>query len=697
VFFQGVIEVHLRNKIVLLIAACIFRFLSLSGSGAPAQSDAAAEFDPHRVIVKFKPQSPLLARTAAGVRMARLEAFTPLRLHAGSRVEPLASGIERIYTAQIAPGASLDEILQELAANPDIEYAEPDYIGHGDGSGPYPLGISNRQALVPTDPEYYWQWGLQNAGQLGGRAGIDVNAVPAWDISIGDSNTILAVLDTGLALNAPDFSGRIVAGYDYVNGDSDPSDDYGHGTNVTSIAAAAGNNAIGTVGMNWKCRIMPIKILDLHNSGLYSWWASGIIFAADHGARVINISAGGTGNDKALADAVAYARSRGVIIVACMMNTNSETAYYPAAYPGVIAVGAVNNRGLRAVPFCYGSTTGSNFGSHIAFVAPGNNILGINYQSVTQSSYWCGTSQATPFVSGLITLLLASNPSLNYTQIYSALKAGARDQIGSAAEDTAGWDKYFGWGLVDSYRSLLEIVTTVNLFPQMAIGGGYSTIFTFVNTGASEFSGTLLLSGNDGSPLNAALSSAGYPDATGSSFPVQVNPGGTQIIAASAAAGQANVAAGWARVIGAGGSLGGVATYQLTSGGRLSTIAGVLSSAATSSASIPVDDDRTLGAASRTTGYAVANQGSTDIYIRIFQINPDGSIARAVDPPLLNPLRPGCHVSRFLWEDLNDPSLQFRGSMVLNADSAFSVVALGLNQGLYTAIPVIPAKAPSIR
>jgi hypothetical protein len=126
---------------------------------------------------------------------------------------------------------------------------------------------------------------------------------------------------------------------------------------------------------------------------------------------------------------------------------------------------------------------------------------------------------------------------------------------------------------------------------------------------------------------------------------------------------------------------------------RLTTIVGVLSSGATNSATIPIDDDLTLGAQSRSTGYAVANPGNEDIHIRLLLINPDGSTARALDPFTL---KAGAHSARFFWQDLADDKLKFRGSVVLIADSgkSFSVVALVLDQGLYTAVPVIPGKAP---
>jgi thermitase len=675
-----------RRFMLLIIAALLLMRLSLYE--AAAQSVPLAEFDPHHIIVKFKAKSNLLARAASSVQIPRFQRIIPLKRDAGARTQPLPRGVERIFVAEISAGTNLEEILKELSANPEVEYAEPDYIGRGDGG-------QNLRALVQSDPDLYMQWGLQNKGQLGGKPGIDVNAIPAWDITTGGDDTILAVLDTGLALNAPDFTGRILSGYDFANNDSDPADDYGHGTNVTSIAAATGNNGIAIAGMNWKCRILPIKILDSHNLGDYSWWVSGFIYAAEHGARVINISAGGIGRSQALADAVAFAQSRGVIVVACMMNANGETPYYPAAYPEVIAVGGINSRGLRAVPFCYSVTSGSNYGNHISFVAPGDSILGVNYLNVNGSSYWCGTSQATPFVSGLITLLLAVNPALAYPQVYEALKAGARDQIGTPSEDTAGWDKYFGWGLIDAYRTLLDVAKTAGLFAQVAVGGGYSTTFTVVNTGSESFSGALVLTGDDATPLVATLKSAGYQDAVSSSFALRMPPGGTQIITAGAV-GQEGVNAGWARIVGSGGTLGGVATFQLMDGGQLVTAVGVVASLAVNSAVVPIDDDGTLGVHSRATGYAVANPGATGIRVRIVLMNTDGSIALTLSPPQLNPLCPGCHVARFLWEELGDPSLQFKGSMILSAeqDEEFSVAALVLNQGLYTAIPVITSKVP---
>lgn len=679
------------KKILAIVVSLLLMLIAVSGFAA--QMNGSAEYDPHRVIVKFRPRSRLLALSSSErnrAPIARLKALVPLKPDGGSRVQPLAGGVERIFVAQIGEGELLEDVLRELAANPDVEYAEPDYIGHGEGFVRPSAAAPNSAEQPPADPDFGWQWGFRNTGQppFTGTPGMDANVLPAWNITTGDSSTILAVLDTGIALNHPDFAGRIIPGKNFVDPTKDVADDYGHGTNVSSVAAATGGNGTGIAGLNWKCRILPLKILDGHNSGLYSWWASAFIYAADQGADVINISAGGSGRSQALADAVAYAQAQGVIVVACMMNTNNETPYYPAAYPDVIAVGAIDPQGARVVPFCYSATTGSNYGSHIAFVAPGNYILGLNYQDFTQTSYWCGTSQATPFVSGLVTLMFAINPALTYQQAYSALKAGARDGIGPATEDAPGWDKYFGWGLIDAYRSLLAVPSAPSTyFPQVAVGGGYTTTFTLVNTGADTAAGILLLTGEKGTPLNAALASPGFTDAAGGSFPISVPAGGTQTITASSINPADATQAGWARIQSSSTSLEGVATFQFRQQGALATIVGVLSADKTDRAAIPLDDDHTQA---RDTGYAVANPGSGDIYLSLNLLNPDGSISKSIAPSALNPLGPGCHVARFVWEDLNDPDLKFRGSMIVSAQGGetFSVVALVLNQGLYTAVPV---------
>jgi hypothetical protein len=689
----------LRRRVALLLVPLIL----VSLVTAFAQIDPTAEFDPHRVIIKFKPKSRLLTLSSSGqsrVPLASVLSLTALKPDAEPRSQALPGGVERIFIAELAEGANLEEVLRNLAAEPDVEYAEPDYTGHGDGGGrPSAAGLNNA-ALQPGDPDLILQWGISNTGlsPFYGTAGIDVNALRAWDITTGDSRTILAVLDTGIALSHPEFAGRIIQGKNFVSTGKDPADDYGHGTNVTSVAAASGGNGIGIAGMNWKCRILPIKILDSNNSGLYSWFASGFIYAADNGASVVNISAGGSSQSQALADSVTYAQAHGVIVVACMMNSNNEVPYYPAACPGVIAVGAIDAYGARAVPFCYSSTTGSNYGNHIAFVAPGNYILGLDYLDFSSANYWCGTSQATPFVSGLVTLMFAVNPSLTTQQVYDAIKAGARDQIGPAKEDAPGWDKYFGWGLIDSYKSLLAVASGTNTFAQVAIGGGYSTTFTFLNTGSDTVSGNLILTADDGTALSASFASPGSPGTVTSSFPISVPPGGMQSVTASPLNANDAAKSGWARVIGTGGTLGGVATLQLVGGDMLTTVVGVLASDATGTATIPVDDDRSQSAQGRVTAYAVANPGIEDINIDLILVNPDGSIAKTLQPSALNPLSSGHHVARFLWEDLQDPNLKFKGSMVLaaRASKTFSAVALVFNEGLYTAIPVVPPTAANV-
>jgi hypothetical protein len=205
----------------------------------------------------------------------------------------------------------------------------------------------------------------------------------------------------------------------------------------------------------------------------------------------------------------------------------------------------------------------------------------------------------------------------------------------------------------------------------------------------------MTLLGDDGTPLNATLALPNQAAMIASAFQFQIPPGGTQSITASGVSSGEGTKTGWAQVVSSGGSLGGVATFQFMNGNALTTIVGVPSASATNSATFPIDDDLTLGAQSRSTGYAVANPGNENINIRPVLIYPDGSIATTLAPFILTP---GSHIARFLWQELGESNLKFRGSVVLIADGgkSFSVVALMMNQGLYTAIPVIPGKASII-
>ena len=432
-------------------------------------------YNPTRLIIKFSESSELFTNIR-GIRVEesgdKIEAdeivnnvevfsfftqnkiisITPAKLSDWNN--PTANEISRIYFLDFLNNDDLEEAINNLNDSPDIELVEYDWRGTGSGY---------QSMIIPNDPGFNNQWGLRNTGQningVTGTPGADINITPAWDLTVGNSNTIVSVLDTGIPLTAAEFSGRILPGYDFANNDNDPTDDQGHGTNVTSIVAASGNNSLGVAGINWNCKIIPIKILNANNSGYYSWWISGITMAVDSGAQVLSMSVGGSSFSQPLLDAVNYALNSGSIVVACMMNENNEVPYYPAGFDNVISVGALNNTDNRAVPFCWGG--GSCFGNHIDFVAPGEMIIGLYFLNPTQMTYWCGTSQATPMVTGLISLMLGINPSLNLTQIYNLIKLYAHDQIGNPAEDVPGWDKYYGWGRIDVYQVINSLITDV--------------------------------------------------------------------------------------------------------------------------------------------------------------------------------------------------------------------------------------------
>ena len=355
-------------------------------------------------------------------------------------------GLDRTYVMRLAAGAGWRDAVAALAGVPGIEWAEPDPVGRG-------------AATMPNDPRLPDQWGLSQ------EADNDIDAPEAWDLARGTAATVIAVLDTGVDFDHPDFAGKLLPGHDFVNGDADPRDDSGHGTSVASIAAARTDDGASVAGVCWDCAILPLKVLDGSIYGYYSWWADGLVYAADRGVPVINMSMGGTGGSTLLRDAIRYAADRGAVIVAAMMNDGDATPYYPAVYEETVAVGATNELDERALPFCTGG--GSNYGPHIDVVAPGDNIIGARLGG--GESYWCGTSQATAFVSGLAGLALSANAGMGREQSRHLLRSGAEDQAGGL-EDTPGFDFLYGWGRLNAHRTLLAARSATSLDVSGAAG-----------------------------------------------------------------------------------------------------------------------------------------------------------------------------------------------------------------------------------
>lgn len=270
-----------------------------------------------------------------------------------------------------------------------------------------------------------------------------VEAPRGWDLSIGAETTILAILDSGINPDHPEFAGRVLAGYDFINDDEAPLDDHGHGTHVAGIAAAALNNAQGSAGICPQCTILPVKVLDSGNKGTWGTVAAGIYYAVDHGARVINLSLGATVSSRTLEDAIGYAEAHDVLVVASAGNAASATPYYPAALPYVIAVGATNDSDVH--------WSLSNTGDHIDLTAPGHRIYSTYYNLEQNAGYttMSGTSMASPFVTGLVGLLASFNPELTGTQIVD-LMTGAADDLGETGKDAV-----YGYGRINIYRTLV--------------------------------------------------------------------------------------------------------------------------------------------------------------------------------------------------------------------------------------------------
>ncbi|MGB2873899.1 MAG: S8 family peptidase, partial [Gaiellaceae bacterium] len=307
------------------------------------------------------------------------------------------------------PPYRVEAVLAALRSSPLVRYAERDVLV--------------RAFRVPNDEFWRTEWSPRKT-----------NAPEAWSVTIGSPNIVVSVVDTGVDPAQPDLSGKLVPGYDFVNGRSDVLDDNGHGTAVAAIIGANSDNHIGVASYCWECRIMPVKVLGADGTGFSSTLAQGIIWATDHGADVINASLGGPDLDSALSAAAQYAWQHGVLLVAAAGNDSSSTVDFPAALPNVLSVGA-SDQNDRLYDF-------SNSGAAVA--APGENST-----IARDGGYelFLGTSSAAPVVSGIAALELSAKPDASPAQLTQALEQSATPIAGVT------------FGRVDAYAALHALVS----------------------------------------------------------------------------------------------------------------------------------------------------------------------------------------------------------------------------------------------
>ena len=308
-----------------------------------------------------------------------------------------------------------EERLARLWAHPAVEYIEEDRLVYAIGKKP------------PSQPAQTVPWGVSK-----------VNAPLAWTLTTG-YNVNVCVVDTGIELTHPDLKDNIAWNVSFVTGAKTGNDDNGHGTHVAGIIAGV-NNSIGVVGVAYDVNLAAVKVLNKSGSGYTSWVIKGIEWCVANNMDVINLSLSSETYSQAEEEAINTAYNAGLVIVAAAGNDaqTGNNVQYPAAYSTVLAVSATNKDNAIA--------SFSSYGDWVDIAAPGVDIYS-TYKGGTYATL-SGTSMAAPHVAGCAAALLAFNPALTNAEVYAKLTSTATD-LGSA-----GWDAYFGWGLVNLYAAL---------------------------------------------------------------------------------------------------------------------------------------------------------------------------------------------------------------------------------------------------
>ena len=360
----------ISSTLVAALATSYAAATIASASTTTVQGDVAQS----RVLVKFQNTTSSTDRAAAISNVGATEVGT---VHALG-----------VHVLQVPAGAA-DNVAAALSHRADVEYAEPDTM--------------TQATVTPSDPSWGAEWGMTK-----------VSAPAAWDKTTGSSAVTIAILDSGVKYDHADLQNRFVAGYDFVNKDSDPTDDNGHGTAAAGVAGATANNGVGLAGACWTCKLMPIKVLDASGNGDYANLSSAITWAADQGASVISMSLAGSADSSTLHSAVQYARNHGAVLVAAAGNAGTTALSYPAAYAEVLGVA-----GSQSTDTLY---SWSNYGSWVKVAAPG-----CDYTTLYSGGYgsFCGTSAATPLVAGIAGLARSLQPTATPAQVEAAIEASA--------------------------------------------------------------------------------------------------------------------------------------------------------------------------------------------------------------------------------------------------------------------------------
>lgn len=382
--------------VLLTIGVLVFHSNTSQAYSPKKKHQTSGPFVPGRVLVQFRPETLSLR----SVDVIAEEGASDAGEIAGTGV----------HIVELPAGTAEQDFLEAFQSRPEVEFAELDRIVP-------PAG------MVPNDPWYPNEWHLSS-----------ISAPDAWSTTTGSPSVSIAILDTGVDGTHPDLAQNMVPGWNIYNNNSDTSDVFGHGTAVAGTVAALSNNGSGVASIAWGCRLMPVRISDLNGNATYSAAASGLTWAADHGARVANISYIMT-DSSTVTSAARYFQSKGGVVT--ISAGNYSTFDSSVDNPYVLTVSGITGSNVI--------WANSNTGNNIDLCAPYyvyTTIAGARYSGMV------GTSFSAPIVAGVAALVISVNPSLTASQIQDILKQSA-DDLGPV-----GFDSTYGWGRVNAARAV---------------------------------------------------------------------------------------------------------------------------------------------------------------------------------------------------------------------------------------------------